>query len=415
MNPLEINSTFLIQSSQNGSFGTGFVIYVEGNRNYLLTCTHVVEACGEESLLVNTRKAMLLAKGESDNIDLAVLVVDDLGGVALPLNQAVPYEGMPFSINGFKRHNPNYKLEELEGKIKKTSKIQSREQSIDIYELALDSNENIERGYSGAGIVGPNGSVIAVAISRYNQEHADAISIKYLADIWDKMPFGLISERVLLKPKSSFKKFFKIKYFLSFLLSIFLLLFIPRYLEEEKLNALKDKVGEVSYDWKEKKILNVKIVEKERISRANSKDKALKLLPLLQEIDDDYLISFESKGLKYTFLSYVYGVASYLSEDRDEQKKLARKSIENGRVAQRIILNHGASESTWSNDVELIILMSYSLILCEPTFGSCEKDSALLLEAKQAYTKIKAWYLAPNYQDERKIDMVNHLIKTIDQ
>ena len=57
MNSLSDKSTFLIQSSDNRSFGTGFVVQKDEDGSYLVTCTHVVEECQEEFLEVDGKKA----------------------------------------------------------------------------------------------------------------------------------------------------------------------------------------------------------------------------------------------------------------------------------------------------------------------------------------------------------------------
>ena len=49
-------STFLIQSSNNRSFGTGFVLRADEDGAYLVICTHVVEECEENFLEVEGKK-----------------------------------------------------------------------------------------------------------------------------------------------------------------------------------------------------------------------------------------------------------------------------------------------------------------------------------------------------------------------
>ena len=61
MSSLSDKSTFLIQSSDNQSFGTGFVIQKDSNGSYLVTCSHVVEECKKDFLEVDGKKAELLS------------------------------------------------------------------------------------------------------------------------------------------------------------------------------------------------------------------------------------------------------------------------------------------------------------------------------------------------------------------
>lgn len=203
MNTQRDNSTFLITSSKNASFGTGFVVYKNDNLSYLVTCAHVVEACGKESLLVANQEATLVAIGNKETIDLAVIVVQGLDSLALKLSNINVYEQMPFNVKGFKKYiNQNHKLELLDGVVKKHSQIVSPQKNIDIYELSLYVDDNIEKGYSGSAIYSSSSNyVFAVAISRYNQTHADAIPIRYLKEIWAEMPKGLLIEHYLMKKK----------------------------------------------------------------------------------------------------------------------------------------------------------------------------------------------------------------------
>ncbi|CAA6819517.1 MAG: Unknown protein [uncultured Sulfurovum sp.] len=194
------NSTFIIKSSENSSFGTGFVVYKDDNVSYIVTCAHVIDACKKDSLLVNGEVATLVAIGAKNEIDLAVIRVEKLESTALKLSAIPVYEKMPFAVQGFKKYiNRNHKFELLEGTIKKSSQIKTDEATIDIHELSLCLDDSIEQGYSGSAIYSTSSRyVFAVAISRYDKKHADAISIKYLRDIWEQMPPDLLIESSVL-------------------------------------------------------------------------------------------------------------------------------------------------------------------------------------------------------------------------
>ncbi|NET24814.1 hypothetical protein [Okeania sp. SIO1I7] len=74
-------SIVLITSANNDSrkaniIGTGFAFYQQENYTYLLTCAHVVEDVGgEENVLVNNISADVVAIGDTQGFDLAVLRV----------------------------------------------------------------------------------------------------------------------------------------------------------------------------------------------------------------------------------------------------------------------------------------------------------------------------------------------------
>lgn len=186
---LEENATFLIKSTQNKSFGTGFCFDQDEGGVYLLTCQHVVEACGEESLSIDGYQGEVLERTSSSKlIDLAVIYVKGLECVPLKLSlQPVVKGGLYLTIEGFKSHKPHeYKYEPLEGQVKKVSKIHMDNESIDTYELSIGEDDKIEKGYSGSAIVSKtSGQVIAVATDRVTTgKQAYAIPLKYLKEVW---------------------------------------------------------------------------------------------------------------------------------------------------------------------------------------------------------------------------------------
>ena len=148
-------STFLLKSSKNKSFGTAFCIEQNAHGSFLLTCQHVVESCDAEHLEINQLKVEVQKSiSTNDLIDLAVVYVKGLDAKPLNLSLNSMEEEMLFSIDGFKPHKSNeYKLEALEGSIKKVSQIHKESQHIDTYELYIGEDDSIEKGYSGSAIV----------------------------------------------------------------------------------------------------------------------------------------------------------------------------------------------------------------------------------------------------------------------
>ena len=210
MNQSTEKSTFLIKSTKNSSFGTGFVVYKDEKGTYLLSCAHVIEDCGKDTLMVENQKAQLLYIGSREAIDLALIYVEGLDGAALKLSDAMVSQGVLFEVYGFQQHlHGNYKLEMLKGSIKKLSTLYSGSQKVDSYDLSIGRDDNIQRGYSGSAILCPSsGHVIAVATSRYNDKHAEAIPIGYLKSIWQEIPDGLLDHQPCLDmPKEEKKSF----------------------------------------------------------------------------------------------------------------------------------------------------------------------------------------------------------------
>jgi len=154
--------------------------------------------------------------GSKADIDLAVVFVEGLFDCSiLKLSNESVEINQEFTINGFKPHKKgSYKLERLNGSIKKISQIYSNSKTIDTYELNIGDGDSIERGYSGSAIV-YNGFVVAVATDRNsNGKQAYAVPIGYLGEIWSEIDEKLFISHKFLK----LKKFNIINKFQKYLL-----------------------------------------------------------------------------------------------------------------------------------------------------------------------------------------------------
>ncbi|CAA6816718.1 MAG: High-affnity carbon uptake protein Hat/HatR [uncultured Sulfurovum sp.] len=191
MNTQRDNSTFLIKSSKNRSFGTGFCIYKDEEGSYLLTAAHVVESCGVENLLIESLPAKLFhISQENGSLDLALVYVEGLLNTAiLKLCQEKAIVGERFDIVGYRPHKKDHAKEPLKGYIKKAYTLESEEKR-DIYELRINEDDSIEQGYSGSAVVSTvTGLVIAIATDRKtNGQQAYATPTYYLKEIWKEMP-----------------------------------------------------------------------------------------------------------------------------------------------------------------------------------------------------------------------------------
>ena len=49
--------SYLLKSTKNSSFGTAFCIKQDTKGSYFVTCTHVVEDCGIDSLTIEQHQA----------------------------------------------------------------------------------------------------------------------------------------------------------------------------------------------------------------------------------------------------------------------------------------------------------------------------------------------------------------------
>jgi S1-C subfamily serine protease len=191
------NSTFLIKSSadNNRSFGTGFCIFKDDKGSFLLTAGHVVESCGRDELLVETKKAILLhISDENDTIDLALIYVEGLTqSSTLKLSDEKAQEEDKFTIVGYRPHKSDHAKEPLKGFIKKSYPLESKDYKRDMYTLTINDGDSIEQGYSGSAVVSEvTGLVVAVATDRKtNGKQAYATPAYYIKEIWKDMPDGL--------------------------------------------------------------------------------------------------------------------------------------------------------------------------------------------------------------------------------
>ena len=203
------NHTFLIKSTKNSSFGTAFCIKQDVKGSYFVTCTHVVEDCGVDTLEIEQYQAKVVAIGSKESIDLAVVFVEGLFDCSiLKLSNESVEINQKFTIDGFKPHKKgSHKLEQLNGSIKKISQIYSNSKSIDTYELNIGDGDSIERGYSGSAIV-CYGFVVAVATDRNtNGKQAYAVPIGYLGEIWKDIPNNLFQSLSNLNPYKGLNSF----------------------------------------------------------------------------------------------------------------------------------------------------------------------------------------------------------------
>ena len=194
----------LISSSADPkTFGTGFVVHQDEEFSYLVTCAHVVRAVenanqknGEAGrLLVNNLAATVIAQGEPDAIDLAVLCVPRLWDRQPLRLRAAGMAGAAIRLAGqCERESKSAKVAEwLEGCLEKEIALTSPGATVGGWRLRFAEEDRVQAGYSG-GPVFCGDAVAAVAAIQLDKagEQAIAISIDALSKIWPGMPPGLI-------------------------------------------------------------------------------------------------------------------------------------------------------------------------------------------------------------------------------
>jgi hypothetical protein len=193
------NSIVLITSTEteNKSFGTGFVFWQENNDSYVLTCAHVIEEVGKDSICINSlEKFELIACGNPSNIDLAILKITNLQKEALYPCNMFGQKSINFQISGFSRLDMKKGQQLLLGEnIEGTTKDQIllTKDLLNGWHLDMINGCLLQGGYSGSPIVDKQtGKVFAVAtFAKTTGESGYAISISHLLKIWNDPPSKL--------------------------------------------------------------------------------------------------------------------------------------------------------------------------------------------------------------------------------
>lgn len=197
-------SVTLITSSSDAhsrNFGTGFAIYQDERRTYLLTCAHVVrDVGGSEQIKANGLPATVIASGNENSFDLAVLRVEVLRDKPPLKLHATGKEEKPFIIPGFYDFDQKNTrlLRRITGNLGEQTELSSSDgrQRINAWDLMIEGEHYLEPGYSGSPVIDKEtGFVLGVVSHRIgNGEKGLAISIEALKEVWSEMPLSLVGE-----------------------------------------------------------------------------------------------------------------------------------------------------------------------------------------------------------------------------
>ncbi|NTV63974.1 MAG: trypsin-like peptidase domain-containing protein [Oscillochloris sp.] len=190
-------SIVLIQSREagNSAIGTGFIIHQAGEHSYILTCAHVVrDVGGEAQVVAGKQPAEVIAMGEHDGLDLAVLRVAHFTD-RTPLSlRASAQAGQTVSIQGYSKYIQYRPLETLNGRTTQLFLLSDSQQQrfADAWYITIENQQRLLGGYSGSPVCTDDGAVIGVMITSEGEQQGRAISIAALRHIWPTMPEGLV-------------------------------------------------------------------------------------------------------------------------------------------------------------------------------------------------------------------------------
>lgn len=195
------------RAEQNTNFGTGFVIYRDQRGDYVLTCKHVVNAVGRETLAVDGRPAAEVVSGQEDGIDLAVLRVEPplactplkLSASLTPCGEFVTRGWYSFSTSTYRENGYSASAvislsETLTGRLEAQQQTLLKDaagQCVPAWQLELpNASYVLQPGYSGSPVVDTlSARVIGVITIRKDQgQRGLAIAAQALELLWPQRP-----------------------------------------------------------------------------------------------------------------------------------------------------------------------------------------------------------------------------------
>ena len=192
---LESIVTIKSENQSNDGFGTGFVIYNDGEGVYILTCKHVVDDV--VSPVINELFAQIIVS--SNTIDMTLLYVPRLNLIALPM-QIDSCDSLEIDVIGYSLFNQDYRQKKhIYAKLfKEPIELFSIEthQSFNARKLKAKDNFRFSRGNSGSPVIcKKSGKVIAMVSNKEGRDIAYAVEVSYLADIWREIPKNLLQKK----------------------------------------------------------------------------------------------------------------------------------------------------------------------------------------------------------------------------
>ena len=219
------NNIVAITSSENGSFGTGFVIDSDLKGCYVLTCQHVVDDV--KTPIIENYMAKIIT--DKSFIDMVVLYVENLYLEPLSLEED-SCENLKVEVIGFSDFNKSVKQKEyIEATLyPEYIELHSHEDSTLFYnvrKIKAEDGFDFNRGNSGSPVFcKKSGNIIAMISNKEGNSIAYAIDIVNLKKVWGTMP-SLIEKSKLKRKKRKISVVISI---LTFIIAI-AILFIWNY------------------------------------------------------------------------------------------------------------------------------------------------------------------------------------------
>jgi hypothetical protein len=195
------DATVLLTSRLNTRFGTGFVVFSDSEKSFVVTCAHVVEDLGTNDVSLAGYETQVVSMGNRFGDDLAVIKV-------IPSHPAQPIQlscGEPssFELHGYapsrvetKTGSTGWEKRPIYGKIKGALRRISRDKPNSeprAWYLEVDqersNGEGLDEGHSGSAVLNRAGKAFAVVSVKYDSgQKGLAISLEALVEMWKEMP-----------------------------------------------------------------------------------------------------------------------------------------------------------------------------------------------------------------------------------
>jgi len=191
-------SIVLIESQQpdNTAIGSGFIVHHADAATYVVTCAHVVrDVGGPEQIKVAALAATVVAIGEDNGLDLAVLRVARLANRAALSLRTTSAPGQSVQIEGHYKYIAYRPLEAIAGRLARSFLLSDsrHEHYAPAWYISIDDQSKLLAGYSGSPVRDDaTGEVLGVVITHDGDQQGRAISIEALRHIWPELPPKLL-------------------------------------------------------------------------------------------------------------------------------------------------------------------------------------------------------------------------------
>ena len=198
---MSVNSSVLcIESKNNQSFGTGFVIYNDAKGSYVITASHVVDEV--EIPIIENREAQIIVQKTFS--DLALLYLEGVFLAPLPLQ--LNHCSGKVKIVAFSCFTENRVQKMiLKGRLQEESiELQSRENEAStlVRKILSDKDFHFERGNSGAPVFcSESNNVIAIIGNKEQNNMAYAMNVASIQNISKEIPQEIFKNHQGVKKK----------------------------------------------------------------------------------------------------------------------------------------------------------------------------------------------------------------------